>query len=202
MEEKNLEQEQTKIKIKKKRKPQRIYEPIKEEDFLKLINSTNKQKQQTILLLAYGSGLRLSEILNLQPENIDVKNRTIFIRQGKGSQDRYTLLAKQFREEHKKFFPLGFKSKMAIQRMFNSLLIKNNLHQVIGTYSLKSGKVRNIYKYHFHSLRHSFAVNCLAKGLPLNVVQRLMGHKNIKTTGRYTELNARDAIEIALQKGI
>lgn len=68
-------------KIRKERKAQRIYEPIKPEDFLKIINSVKKLKHKVILLLAYGSGLRLSEILNLLPDDIDIKNRTIFVRQ-------------------------------------------------------------------------------------------------------------------------
>src|SRR3990167_6580271 len=74
----------------KEKKPERIYERIKEEDFLKIIYECNKRKlnnHKIILLVAYGSGLRLQEILNLQKDDISVKERIIHIRQGKGSKD-------------------------------------------------------------------------------------------------------------------
>lgn len=189
---------------KKERKPYRIYERVKEEDFLKMIEVCKKKKQQKyiiILLLAYGGGLRLQEILNLEPDNIEVKERKIKVRQGKGSRDRITLLPKQFKEEYKKYLPLDM-SKMAIQKFFLKLTLSLGINKIIDTYKLKTGKERNIYRYHFHCLRHSFAHNCLANGTPISVVQEFLGHKNISTTSRYTKITGDDAIAIALSKGL
>ena len=182
-------------------KPKRIYESIKEEDFLLLLKSTTKMRDKVILLLAYGSGLRLSEIINLQKTDIDVDSRNIFVRQGKGSKDRITILAKQFKKSYLEFIPINL-TKMGVQIMFQKLLLKHNFNEVIGTYKTKTGKTKNLYKYRFHSLRHSFGTNLVMNGVPINVVQSLMGHSNISTTSRYTQLNAKDAIAIALGKGL
>ena len=91
---------------------------------------------------------------------------------------------------------------MAIQKMFNQISLRTGINKIIDTYKLSSGKTRNIYRYHFHCLRHSYAHNCLAAGMPLNVVQQFLGHKNISTTGRYTRVTGDDAIAIALSKGL
>ena len=191
-------------KEKKKRKPQRIYERVTDEDFIKILKEYNRRKlykHKIILLLAYDSGLRLQEILNLKPEDINVKERKIHVRQGKGRKDRITLLSKKFKESYKQYLPFNI-SKVGVQAMFLRITKKIGINKIIDTYTLKSGKTRNIYRYHFHSLRHSFASNCLNKGIPLNVVQEFLGHKNISTTGRYTKLTGEDAINIAIKEGL
>ncbi len=191
-------------KEKKEKKPQRIYERIKEEDFVKILDVyKNKKyfKHIVILLLGYGSGLRLQEILNLQPDDIDIKSRHVHVIQGKGKKDRVTILAKQFKEKHKDYLPFKI-TKMAVQGLFTKMTVKLGINKVIATYTTKNGKVRNIYKYHFHCLRHSFAHNLLDKGVPLSAVQEFLGHANISTTGRYTKLTGDDAINIAIEKGV
>jgi integrase/recombinase XerD len=183
------------------RKPKRIYEAIKEEDFLKLLSSAKSQRDKVILLLAYGSGLRLSDILNLKKEDIDVDRREIFIRQGKGSKDRITILPKQFKRKYLDELPFNL-TPMGVQVMFQKLLKENNLMIPIGEFKTTDGKKRVLYKYRFHSLRHSFGTNLIAKKIPVNIVQSLMGHSNLATTSRYTQLNSKDAIDAILNKGL
>lgn len=186
------------------KKPTRIYERIKEDDFVKILGAY-KQKNLyphiVALLLAYGSGLRLQETLNIKPEDIDIESRNVHVRQGKGSKDRHTILIKQFKKDYLSYMPIQL-TKKGIQSMFLKITLSLKLNNIIDTYTLKSGKTRNIYRYHFHSLRHSFAHNCLAQGVPLNVVQEFLGHKHISTTGVYTKLSGDDAIAIALSRGL
>lgn len=184
---------------KKERKPKRYYEGLKDDEFRKLLEEYNIDKQKIILLLAYGSGLRIQEILNLQPDDINFKDKTIKVRQGKFSKDRTTILPKYFKENYIKLIPFGY-SKVGIQKMFFKKSMKIGINRIIATYKLKTGKTRNIYKYHFHCLRHSFAINLLKAGTPINYVQKLLGHSNIASTSVYTEISSSDAINFLLSK--
>ncbi len=186
------------IKIKK---PKREYENIKEKDFANILKHCHIKKYRIIFILAYGSGLRLSEILNLQKDDINFENKTIHVRQGKGCKDRETILTKYFRKDYYNYIPFNL-SKVIVQKNF--LIItrdKLKINRVIDTYKTKAGKVRNIYRYHFHCLRHSFGTNLLEAGVPLNHVQRLMGHSNISTTSQYLRVGAKDAINKAMDIG-
>ena len=184
---------------KKERKPKRHYDGLKEEEFTKLIKEYGSKKHKAILLLAYGGGLRLQEILNLKKDDIDFKSKTIKIRQGKFSKDRTTILPKYFKEEYVNIIPFGI-TKIGVQKMFLKKSFDCGINRIIDFYTLKSGKKRNIYKYHFHCLRHSFAINLLKIGTPLNYVQKLLGHSNISATSVYTEISSIDAINFLINK--
>ena len=102
---------------KPKKKEKRIYEHVNEDDFVKLMKHTKKQEHRLGFLLGYGAGLRVSEIAGgrrsdgtimqkLQPEDINIKEHKIFVRQAKGRKDRVTYAPKQMKERDLKYFPL------------------------------------------------------------------------------------------------
>jgi len=194
------DQKEEAVSIKQKRKAKRIYEGLTEEEFVKLLSVTSKIHHQTAFLLAYGSGLRISEVIKLQPEDVDFKGNKIFIRQGKGSKDRIVSIPKQLKDKHVKALPIKISSR-ALEMVFLRNSLKAGINHQIASYSAK-GKQIPIYKYHYHSLRHSFAKRALEKGLQINYLQTLMGHENIATTNRYTKANPTDAIQAVLDKGI
>ena len=188
------------LEEKEKRKAKRIYEGLTEEEFVKLLDKTPKAHHQLAFLLAYGSGLRISEIISLKPEDVDIKANKIFIRQGKGSKDRIVNLPKQFREKHLKLLPLQI-SDRALEKVFLRNTLKAGINREIGSYMTRRRQVP-IYRLHFHSLRMSFALRALEKGVPINQVQILLGHANLATTNRYTKANPIDAINSIMEKGV
>jgi integrase/recombinase XerD len=188
------------LKPKEKKIPRRQYEGLKEEEFVELLKSYDIEPQKVILLLAYGSGLRLQEILNLQKDDFDFDSKMIKVRCGKFSKDRQTLLPKYFKQSYMQYIPFNY-TKMGVQAMFLKKSLKVGINKQIAIYKTADGKERKIYKYHFHCLRHSFAVNLLKKGVPLNYVQKLLGHSNISATSTYTNIGSTDAIQMAIEKG-
>ena len=175
----------------------RIYEPVSEEDFIKLLKATNKPHHKICFILAYGSGLRVSEINKLKKESFNFKTNQIFIRQAKGDKDRVTFLTKQFKKDYLKYIPIKI-GERAISKAFLSASLRAGFNSVI--YTDKKGIPR--YRFHFHSLRHSFATRCLEKGLPIHHLQGFLGHANISTTSSYLKSNPKDAVEKALDIGI
>ncbi len=151
---------------------------IRPEEFVSLIKKTSvKDKQARVaFLLAYGSGLRISEVMKLTKEKIVKK--TIEIDKAKGSKDRVVPLAKGFKSWMLDVLPIK-KSKRSLQRNFRTAAKKAKLNP----------------DYTFHSLRHGFATRLVEKGVPLNQVQLMLGHSNIATTSIYTRARPLDALK-------
>lgn len=160
---------------------------LSREKIIKIINSANNLKHKLLLSLLYGSGLRVSEVVKLKIADLDINNQTLFIKESKGNKDRYTLLSQQsielFKIYSKKFtknqlylFPGAGKRSRLSQRSA----------QKIFNYALKKSGV--LKKASCHSLRHSFATHLLENGVDIRVIQKLLGHQNIKTTEIYTHV--------------
>lgn len=164
----------------KSRKPKKLPVAISVDEFLELIKRTNKKTHKLAFLLAFGSGLRVSEVLKLEPRDIDFKERKIFIRQGKGSKDRIVPLSKGFKEEYTQLLPLKI-GERALQKAFKSCANRANL-------------LKNKPNLHFHSLRHGFATHAVSQGIPIHHVRTAMGHSNISTTNVYLEMNPKETL--------
>ena len=154
---------------------------INDEEFTKLIKQTKSKKHKLAFLLGYASGLRISEVLNLNPENIQLREKKILVVQGKGKKDRIVPLPKGFKLSYINILPLCLTPR-ALQLAFKRA-------------SRKAGLLNTKPDLHFHSLRHGFATNALNKGIPVHHVRTLLGHSNISTTNIYLEMNPKEALE-------
>lgn len=185
----------------KKRKEKRHYQAISADEFELIMKQIKSKKVLIACYLAYGSGLRIAEILKLEPDDIKLSQHKLFVRQGKGSKDRTTNSPLGFKQEWIKLFPLKI-TKMGIQSAFLRASIKAKVNKVIYTFKDGKGRTKNKYKMHFHCLRHSFATRALEKGVPINQVQMLLGHSNISTTNEYVRANPTEAIQSIIDKGV
>ena len=148
------------------------------EEFLKLIKATPKTDKiaRVSFLLAYGSGLRVSEVLKLTKENI--RGNHISIWEAKGKVDRTVPLPKGWRQWMTDVLPIT-RTDRTLERKFRKYC--------------KKAKLPNHYV--FHSLRHGFGLRCVEKGIPINQVQLLMGHSNLSVTNIYTKARPQDALD-------
>jgi integrase len=152
---------------------------LKETEFDLLLKHTLKAHHKIAFLLGFGAGLRVSEVCNLKIEDIDLSKKQILIRNGKGQKDRITPLPKGFRPKMLAYLPIKC-SVRSLQRAFKSSL-------------KRAGVERTGLK--FHSLRHSFATHLLERGMPINQLQLLMGHSNIKVTSIYLKADPIDCLK-------
>ena len=154
---------------------------ISEEDFVKLIENTKKEEHKLAFLLGYGAGLRISEVIHLKPQDVNFKEKNIFVRQGKGKKDRVVPLPKGFREKHLSMLPIKIGVR-SLEIAFKNAIRKARLNE------LKPD-------LHFHSLRHGFGSQLAKQGMPIHHIRTLMGHSNISTTNVYLELNPNEALK-------
>lgn len=166
---------------------------LSREDIKILISVMCNKKHRLIIMLAYGAGLRVSEITNLRVRNLDFQRSLITVRQGKGSKDRQTLLPHTLRQELLYYVRArnpcdylfesergGKLSTRTIQKVFKNALVRSGLDVAVT----------------FHSLRHSFATHLLENGTDMRYVQALLGHSSIKTTQIYTHVTSQNLSQI------
>lgn len=153
-----------------------------------------KDRDQAILELAFASGLRASEIINLKIKDIDFNERIIKII-GKGNKERHVFFSKTCLVYLNKYINglrivLTDNDSSDIEYLFlnnhGKKLTERGLEYIVSTASSKSGF--NIH-IHPHMLRHSFATNMINNDVDIRVIQEMLGHESIKTTSIYTHVS-------------
>jgi site-specific recombinase XerD len=148
-------------------------------------------KHRAILSLCYGSGVRISEALNLDIGDIDSKSMKIYVREGKGGKSRYTILSSYslecLREYWRKHRPSGSKL-FPLRYDPNESMNPQGIEKAFSD-AYKKMFPNNNKRITVHTLRHCFGTHMLDNGVDLRAIQSLLGHKSIKTTSLYTQLS-------------
>lgn len=165
-------------KIERPRSERRLPKVVDPSKTRNQIFAIKNKKHRCILLLAFATGLRVSEITNLKISDINSDRMTILVKSGKGNKDRQVALPSRLLLELREYFK-EYKPKTYL---FNG---QNNIK-----YSTSSAqKISHLYtKCNIHTLRHTFATAMLEAGNNLRVVQDQLGHKSVKTTEIYTHV--------------
>jgi len=163
---------------------------INKEYLLEKISLIENSKHKAIIALAYSTGMRVSEVVNLKMEDFDLESNLIFIRNGKGRKDRVVPLSVAVRG----LLRLYYAEYKPIVYVFNG--------QGGGKYSARScNEIVKKYlgeKYHFHTLRHSTFTNLAENKVSLPVIQKMAGHSSSKTTSLYIHLSNRSLNNLPL----
>ena len=173
-------------KIPRPKKERYLPSILSQEDVVKLIENAPIYKHQVFLTLVYGTGLRLSEALNIKFEDIDSDRLQIRVNKGKGGKDRVIqvplclieLLRKYYRHyKPKKYLFNGLKkgSRYSVRAAQWSIIRARTLSGITKTASI-------------HTLRHCYATHHIENGTDLVFLQEQLGHKHLKTTAKYVRL--------------
>ena len=169
----------------------KIFMALSPEEVHRILNACDNFKHYALLLATYSAGLRVSEVVKLQPVHIERARKMIRVEQGKGRKDRYTVLSdtllKTLEEYWRTFQPESWiffgQTKSKPMPVETAQKIYYKAKQEAG---VKRGKG-------IHTLRYSFATHLLEQGTRTYVLQQMLGHKSIKTTARYLHIS-NDAI--------
>ena len=168
-----------------RKKKKTVYKVLTKEELSTFFNGCDNFKYKTIFMLVYGSGLRIGEVANLRVEDIDGKNMRIFVREGKGNKERYTILPKQSLEMLREYWR-KYRQHKRRGRIFLSETGQAITVGVIREHFRKYRKKAKINeKATLHTLRHNFATDLIERGATLIEVKELMGHSNIRSTMEY-----------------
>lgn len=175
-----------KVDLKFGKREQRLPVVLSHSEIVKMLDGTVNFKHRVMLALAYGAGLRVSEVVNLRVRDLDFEGGLIMVRQGKGNKDRVTVLPEKV---------IADVQKLIIGREAGDFVFGSNRGGKLSTRSAQKVFEQALRRAGickaatFHSLRHSFATHLLEHGVDVRYVQELLGHSNIRTTQRYTHVS-------------
>ena len=139
-------------------------------------------------MLAYSSGLRLGELINVKITDIDSSRMQVRVEQAKGKKDRYSLLSVRLLEVLREYFR-EYKPKEWLFEGANGGQYSVSSIQAIMKDSIKKAGIKK--KVSVHTLRHCFATHLLENGTDLRYIQSLLGHSSSKTTEIYTHVTTK-----------
>lgn len=172
--------------------PQRLPVILSRIEIDRILEQVKNHKHWLMIALAYGAGLRVSEVVNLCVADLDFDRALLHVKEGKGKKDRMTLLPQKLRDHLLMWVRMRPISGLVFESERGGRFSTRSLQKVFERSCLAAGITKQVT---FHSLRHSFATHVLENGTDIRFIQQLLGHSNIKTTLIYTHVTDR-----ALQK--
>ena len=158
----------------------------------RLIAAATNLKHQTALAVAYGTGLRVSEVVALKVGDIDSERMTLRVEQGKGHKDRYAMLSPVLLERLRVWWRVARAQGRMLDGgwLFPGLnpiepLSARQLNRAIHSAALAAGIEKRVS---MHTLRHSFATHLLEQKVDIRVIQVMLGHKKLETTALYAQV--------------
>lgn len=154
-----------------------------------LINGCANVKHKAFFQVAYGSGLRVGEIATLRVKDIDSKSMRVFVRNGKGGKDRYTLLSSEclctLREYWTIYRPKHPEGWLFLGQGKHTHITSGNIAVAFAHCIERMGITKNVS---IHSLRHAFATHLLEDGATIFQIKELLGHASLSSTAVYLHL--------------
>jgi site-specific recombinase XerD len=181
------------------REPERLPAVLSPEEVAEVLACAPNLKAQTTLSVAYGAGLRGSEVVRLKTTDIDSDRMVIRIDQGKGAKDRTALLSPALLEQLRSWYRYA-RSKQQLRpggwlfpgqggRHLSRRQLNRLFHQAVDAAGIER-------RVSLHSLRHSFATHLLEKDTDIRVIQTLLGHKKLETTARYSHVASKTLLKV------
>jgi integrase/recombinase XerD len=144
-------------------------------------------KHRAIVMTAYATGLRVSEVLSLRLSDIDSQRMMIRVEQGKGRKDRYVMLSPHLLELLRAYWKMARPQVWLFAgRPPSRPITREMIYQVCIKASVAAGLTK---RAHVRALRHSFATHLLEAGANIRVIQMLLGHRSLRTTAIYTTVS-------------
>ncbi len=178
--------------------PQRLPKVVSVKEIDEMLHNNLTPLEHVMMELLYSCGLRVSELVNLKLNDIDLSSKYVRCF-GKGSKERIIPIGEQAKAMLKEYFPTRDLLIKKYNLTTKNLLIKDNGHFVTrqDVYNFIHAQGKLIHKnISPHTFRHSFATHLLENGADLRVVQELLGHSDVSTTQLYTHISKKRLKEV------
>ena len=174
------------------RVPRTLPVVLSREETARLIAAARNLKHQIALSVAYGAGLRASEVAGLKIGDVDGQRMTLRIQEGKGGKDRYAMLSPLMLERLRTWYRVARSQGKMLDGgwLFPGLnpvepLSTRQLNRAVHAAALAAGIDKRVS---MHTLRHGFATHLLEQKVDIRVIQVLLGHKKLETTALYAQV--------------
>ncbi|MEA1878409.1 MAG: site-specific tyrosine recombinase/integron integrase [Bacteroidota bacterium] len=179
--------------IERPRKEKLLPSVLSEDEVKRIFEKVKNLKHKCLLMICYSGGLRISEVLNLKPIDIDSNRMLINIKGGKGKKDRVSLLSVKLLELLRDYYRIYKPNDYLFAGQMGGRYSERSAQLVLKKAANKAGIKRRVT---LHTLRHSFATHLLENGTDIRYIQSLLGHSSPKTTQIYTHITTRGIDQI------
>jgi len=172
--------------------PRKLPVVLSRDEAARLIASAGNLKYQAALSVAYGAGLRASEVVGLKVGDIDSQRKTLRVEQGKGRKDRYAMLSPVLIKRLRLWWQLGHAQGKLLEGGWlfpgQSPINPMSTRQLNRAVHAAAAEAEIDKRVSMHTLRHSFATHLLEQKVDIRVIQVLLGHKKLETTALYAQV--------------
>ena len=180
--------------------PRKLPVILSVEEVKRLLDAAPNLKSQAALSVAYGAGLRASEVTHLKVTDIDSERMIIRVEQGKGRRDRYAMLAPSLLKLLRHWWIEGHAQGKMLPRgwLFPGMdpvdpLSTRQLNRMVKAAADAAGIDKRVS---MHTLRHSFATHLLEQKVDIRLIQVLLGHQKLENTARYSHVATQTLAEV------
>jgi len=188
----SLERPSAMKRMSRVQEPQKLPQVLSVEEVERLLAGASNPKHRAALAVAYGAGLRSSEVVHLKIADIDSNRMIVRVEQGKGRRDRYAMLSPSLLELLRAWWRVGHAQGKMLQggwlfpginpiKPLSTRQLNHVCHRAAQAASLEK-------RISMHTLRHSFATHLLENKVDIRVIQVLLGHRKLETTARYSHV--------------
>jgi len=156
------------------------------EEIQMMFNACTNIKHKTMLAFLYSCGLRVSELINLKLEHIDKSRMIINIIQAKGKKDRQVMLTPDILPLFEQYYNEYLPQEYVFNGQFTNQYSERSVGEVIKQLAKKAGISKRVYT---HLIRHCSFTHMCENGTDINLIQKIAGHNNVKTTNIYLHLS-------------
>lgn len=173
------------VHIPRSKKERRLPVVLSKEEIAGMIAYTQNPKHNCIMSLLYGTGVRVSELVNIRMCDIDFDRMMLRVFQGKGKKDRMAILPKKLKEILQKQKELKERKGFLFTNGRGGKLTTVTIQKIVKQAAERVGISKRVSP---HTLRHSFATHLLEAGTDIRSIQELLGHAKLETTQIYTHV--------------
>lgn len=182
-------------KLHRVKHPRALPTVLSREEVTRMLNATTSIKHQAILSVAYGAGLRASEVSHLKVRDIDSERMLLRVECGKGGRHRNAMLAQDLLVLLREWWKIGRKQGVMHPdgwlfpgQHYLKPVSTRQVHRIAAEAAHAAGITKRVGP---HTLRHSFATHLLEDGVDVRIIQVLLGHAQLQTTTLYTRVATR-----------
>lgn len=175
------------VNIKTPKIARKLPEILTRDEVKSLIENAKSEKSKLLIELLYSSGIRVSECVNLKLTDLNLQEKTGWVRAGKGNKDRLLILSDSFITRLNSYMPRFNTNNPYLFQTTKDHISVRNVQKIIQRAARKAKINKNVSP---HTLRHSMATHLLDQGTNIRLIQELLGHASLNTTERYTHISS------------
>ena len=177
------------VKIKTPKADKHLPVVMSRDEVKRLIGAAKLPKSRLMIMLMYASGLRLSECLKMGRKDLELDQKTGWVRAGKGNKDRMIILSNSLISILREYVADSPNEGYLFANKEGESLTSRNVQKIVRRAAIRAGINKKVSP---HTLRHSFATHLLESGTDIRKIQELLGHANLQTTQIYTKVSTEE----------